>query len=191
MFSLSNGSRGGLFDATRHLNPVTSVPATDVIESDAFDRGWDGGREFGYQQGRAESDLEMYRQGRLAGHGDLARELVALLADESYDHEAGLTGIITDLMKTRETFTRSQVAYLLSLAFESGSRTRHREDLAEIVVGAPWAEDPREMYRKRVAERRAEIDRLAAEPKTPVAVSPALLDCDWPAVAVPGMGVAA
>jgi hypothetical protein len=158
----------------------------DAIRSNERLAGYDAGREDGYRAGRVDADMELYQQGRLAGHGDLARELVDILAAEAYEPEAGLTQIITGLLETRETFTRSQVAYLIALAFESGSRTAHREDLAEIVVDSPWAEDPRVTYERAVARRRAEAEAAYHESKKQPTQLTYLADCPWPPVAVPG-----
>lgn len=75
---------------------------------------------------------------------------------------AGVTLRVVDALHgPQQTFTRDQVAYLISLAYQAGRRHAAADDLAEMVgCWQEYAEAPR-TREQRVADRMAEMDRLA------------------------------
>lgn len=73
----------------------------------------------------------------------------------------GVTLAAVEALRIQQTFTREQVAYLMALAYESGRAQAAGEDLAETI--ACWTEHPLPSLTReqRVAQRMAEMDRLA------------------------------
>lgn len=97
-------------------------------------------------------------------HDDSARcsGLCALLR-EAYPETAGVTLGAVAAMAGQETFSRAQVAYLVSIAYATGERLgagmRDRADVAEMRAVAAEHYEPRATREIRVARRVAEMDR--------------------------------
>lgn len=105
---------------------------------------------------------------------------------------AGVTLNASDaLIGNQQTFTRAQVAYLISLAFQSGQTRAASDDIAEAV--ACWDEfaQPKQTRADRIAARLAEmqagVEREARRPRPLRVVG----DDDWPEVEQPGTADAA
>ena len=72
---------------------------------------------------------------------------------------AGVTVAGARALLTQDTFSRDQVAYLLGLAFWSGTRVRTLADAAELAAAAEANLEPRPTREARVAQRMAEMER--------------------------------
>lgn len=73
----------------------------------------------------------------------------------------GVLAATTAMQDPHRIYTRDEVAYLMHLAYEAGRLHAAAEDHAE--TAACWAEfaQPRPTREQRVAERLAEMDRVA------------------------------
>ncbi|MDG4792086.1 hypothetical protein O7626_40430 [Micromonospora sp. WMMD1102] len=107
------------------------------------------------------------------------------------DHlTAGITlNAVGSIANGQQTYTRDQVSYLVSLAYETGRTHGATEDMAEVV--ACWAEfaEPRATRQQRTAARLAEMkaghEREQRRPPNQW-MRRVYDDMEWPEVAVPG-----
>lgn len=80
----------------------------------------------------------------------------------TFQRDPGTILAATEAMRTRDTFTRDQVAYLIALAYDTGRIHGYADDLAETVgCWQNYAPPPRLTRKQRIAERLAEYERTA------------------------------
>jgi hypothetical protein len=79
----------------------------------------------------------------------------------TYKPDPGTTLAAIEAMRTQDTFTRDQVAYLIAVAYQVGRRHTLAEDLAETV--ACWDEHatPAQTRERRIAARIAAYERTS------------------------------
>lgn len=79
----------------------------------------------------------------------------------TYKPDPGTTLAATEAMRTQDTFTRDQVAYLIAVAYQVGRQHTLTQDLAETI--ACWDEHatPPQTREQRIAARMAHYERTS------------------------------
>jgi len=83
--------------------------------------------------------------------------LAALIDTDAYPRSAGVTLNAVEAMRTQETFSRAQLAYVAALAFAAGAAARTAGDAAELESAREAHFVPRETRDARIARRMAEM----------------------------------